>query len=195
MWQLGLAVIVHSEKPDKAIPLLSSCLRQVPHPEPRVGIQHLDIWTLERRIRPLTLKKKIKGRMKVLLSPFPFILGWEEGLCSLDQAARGTNKRKLAVPNQGEDTPPSYTNPTASWLQVRILPLSCLLQTKCRFGKSPTAAQSLLCFGGGEGGRRQKQRQGETSAMPVHRLHPAQESTAVLPRSLTHLAGSSTTHV
>lgn len=54
MQQLSPIVIVHSEKMDKAILLLSSSPRHTPHPESQVRIPHLDIWVLEQEVRPLT---------------------------------------------------------------------------------------------------------------------------------------------
>lgn len=54
MQQLSLTVIVHSEKMDKSIPQLSSSPRHAPHPDLWVGIPHLNIWILEKRVRPLT---------------------------------------------------------------------------------------------------------------------------------------------
>lgn len=70
------------------------------------------------------------------------------------------------------DTPPNYTNPTASWSRVRILPLFCMLQTKCSFMKSPTSR--LLCFGGGKvAGGRSKDQEGPQQC---------QRTASILPR-------------
>lgn len=107
MQQLSITIIVHSEKMDKAIPLLSS--------SPRAMGGNPTSWHLDSEAKSQTsyLKHEINlnSRIEVILLPFSFILDWEERLCSLDQADRGKNipTKLFHLHEERRVPPPSMT--------------------------------------------------------------------------------------